>query len=86
MAKYVLWPALLAVPVLMLLSACSAPTVEELKADHKLLADTIHACDKLKPLAARQDIACQNAAKATQEIIRSDMSSFMQGLLEEPQP
>lgn len=86
MAKYALLPALLGLPVLLLLNACGAPTVEELKNDHKLLADTIHACDKLKPLAARQDIACQNAAKATQEIIRSDMSTFMQGILNEPQP
>lgn len=49
----------------LLLSACGAPSVEKLRNDQALLKSTLEECKKMDMAEAKDDEACQNAAKAS---------------------
>ena len=51
------------------LSACSAPTVEELKEDPEKLKKNIERCDQMKPSEMEEDEACQNTIIARRQLI-----------------
>lgn len=49
----------------LVLAACGAPSVEKLRNDQALLKSTLEKCQKMDMAKAKDDEACQNAAKAS---------------------
>ena len=60
---------LLAVPFVMMLTACGTPSVEELTADKDLMKEAIAECTAMAPADAQESELCMNANKANMEIM-----------------
>ena len=61
------------------LSACSAPSVEELKTDPDKLKKHIARCDQMKPSEFKNDEACQNTIIAVRQLMIEGIGSMFFG-------
>ena len=68
---------LLVVPAMFLLTACGAPSVEELAGDPKLLQETAAECSTMKHSEVAEDEACLNVQKAILKVSKQQMGNLM---------
>lgn len=70
----------LAGATLLLLTGCSAPSVEELKEDRALLESTMEKCSEMDASKAREDEGCQNATTAYQQLAMEGLGNLLKGM------
>ncbi len=68
---------LLVAPSMLLLMACSAPSVEELVDDPKLLEKVLAECSDMKRSEAVDDQFCVNAGEAVVKSTKKMIGNFM---------
>lgn len=61
------------------LSACSAPTVEELKEDPEKLEKNIERCGQMKKSEFEKNEACQNTVIVVRQLMRERMGRMLFG-------
>ena len=67
---------LFTIPLAAFLTACGAPSVEDLVDDPKLLKEVGERCAEMKRSEVKEDASCQNLQKAAEALMKEQMDAI----------